>query len=399
MRIVGRQKFPPARSSARALQSGQATVLLAVVIALLFAIFTLVFELGRILIAREVAISAGERSGEAALSYLVDYARRRSDWNVAVLHAARNQQVWSTFYDDNTGVPSWLRDQAIKYLKLNLKDRSLVTQASIDAIGKNVVEFPYKEPNWPTAAIGIKMHVTIGVPLIFFGAITVPIAVETTSIVSVDSLLNIDGDANGSFIGEGGSAEFAGGVGRILGSTNKWVEPFPGFMSSKTNLVNQWWGCPNTFTSAYNYAKGRHAGMDFGIPEGTNLFAVTDGTVWFVGFYPNQIKPVGDLSVILQTNDGYWVTYMHMKSTSVTKDQHIKAGEMIGISDGDPAFHKDNPSFTGFSSGAHLHIQVAQGRFYDYPNDLDPEALLGLGAKDDPTHIHAAKGTDGVTCF
>jgi|GEM_PF-1053001 len=388
---------------AKSVQSGQAVVLIAVIIALLFAVFTLVYEVGRLLIAREVAISASQRAGEAALSYLVDYAQRRSDWNERVLHAQKNLQVWNAFYDENTGIPNWLREQAVHYAKKNLADHAnLVTQTSIDALTVKSVEFPYKDSNWPTAAIGVRMTLTIEVPLVFFGQLgspTLPITVQTISITTVDELLNAPSGGQAT-LGQGGSITEFNGVPRALlnnGAPVKWVEPFNHFADSAASLINQWWGCPKDPVSAYSYAGGRHAGMDFGVPEGTNLFAVANATVYNTGFYPNQIKPIGNNAVILKTDDGsYFVTYMHMLSINVTQGQHVNAGDLIGVSDGDPSKHKDNPSFTGFSGGAHLHFQVAQGKFYDYPYDLDPESFLGLGA--DHEHAKAPEGVNGQ-CF
>ena len=88
---------------------------------------------------------------------------------------------------------------------------------------------------------------------------------------------------------------------------------------------------------------------------------------------------------------------MHMLSINVTKGQHVNAGDVIGISDGDPKLHKDNPAFTGFSGGAHLHFQVAKGKFYDFPYDIEPEALLGLAA--DGTNAKQPPGGPGTACF
>ena len=177
----------------------------------------------------------------------------------------------------------------------------------------------------------------------------------------------------------------------IAESTVHWYEPYAHF--NEFHPVSQWWGCPATPTAAYRYAQGRHAGIDFSIPEGTNLYTVTNGTVYNAGFYSYQINPVGNNSVILKvsltlpdgsTTDGF-VTYLSMLSLNVTTGQKVKAGDLIGKSDGDPTLHP--PTFTGFSAGPHLHFQVAEGNFYDYPNDVDPEWFLGLGQPNEHGNI------------
>ncbi len=371
----------------RSYQRGQAAVLMAVVIALLFALFTLVFEVGRLLIAREVAISASRRAGEAGLSYMVDYAQRRSDWNEAVQRARRNVQVWNTFYDENTGVPKWVRDQALRYLQKNLDDHyPLVAHLNIAQLDKDAITFPYKEPNWPTSTIGLKMHVTVNIPLVLLAGLqpSVPITVETISITSVEELLGVPTDAVVS-VGAGGAAtELTGAVGKIPGSTTGWVEPFAHFAARRPGVVLQEWGCPKEVISAYNYAGGRHAGIDLAVVEGTPLYAVADGTIMYAEPYVNGKAPrVGNMSISIQTDDGYKATYLHMLNFTVKAGDRVKAGDLIGASDGDPSLHKDNPAFTGFSTGAHLHFQVSKGGVrgltIDYPYDVDPAPFLGLG--------------------
>ncbi|MHB8627094.1 MAG: peptidoglycan DD-metalloendopeptidase family protein [Aggregatilineales bacterium] len=371
----------------RKAQSGQAIVLMAVIIATLFMMFMLLFEIGRLLVARAVITSASQRAGEAALSYLVEYAQNRAEWNQVAQNALDNRQVWAVFYDTQTGVPDWLSSQAMRYLNLNLSDHlELIRKDSIDALNRSqVVTFPYKDPTWPTATIGIQLHFTVQVPLFFFtflGQPTAPITVQTTSITSVAELLGLDNSATGR-IGDAGSVELASGLHTLRPSADcpncKWVEPFANF--NNWLPIAQYWGCPSQTVSAYRYAKGRHAGIDIGIPEGTSLFAIASGTVVNAAFYPFQINPVGNNAVIIKTDDGYYITYMHMLSFNVTKGQHVNAGDLIGISDGDPKLHP--PTFTGFTSGPHLHLQIAKGNFYDYPDDTDPWPLLGLNKASD----------------
>jgi len=372
---------------------GQAAILMAVVIALLFALFTLMFEVGRLLIAREVIISATRRAGEAGLSYIVDYARNRADFNEKILAARRNTQVWQPFYEEKTGVPKFIRAQIFRYLIENLKEGQIfIPQAQIDQVGMSGIVFPYKEPNWPTSTIGATVKVTVAVPLMLLGQFgSIPITIETISITSIEEVLGIS-TTQGAVIGAGGtSSEFTGVSRPIPGSTVGWVEPFLHFNESHQKLINQFWGCPKSPVSAYSYALGRHAGMDFGVPEDSQLFAVASGTVTSTGVYPNQVKPAsGNFAVILQTEGGVRVTYMHMAEIVVKQGEQVIAGQLLGTSDGDPAKHP--PGFAGFSTGAHLHFQAAQGGpegriNFDFPFDIDPAPLLGItenGARPPP---------------
>jgi hypothetical protein len=371
---------------------GQATLLMAVVIALLFALFGLVFEVGRLLIAREMLISASRRGAEAGLSFMSDYARNRAEFDRQVFNATINNQVWVPFYEESTGLPKFVRTKMYDYLIRNLTQTpNIFPESRVKEVGLEGITFPYKEPNWPTSAIGAKMRITVSVPLFLLQgfAPSVPVTVETISLITVEELLGITADGrsippgglgNGS-LGAGGSfSEFAGVARPIPESSAGWVEPFDRFLESNRRLITQYWGCPKEEIGAYAYALGRHAGMDFSIPEGTRLYAVAKGQIVAAGPYPNQKDPkVGNMSVILETEDKTRITYLHLLEIVVTVGQEVNAGELLGTSDGDPK----RGAFAGFSSGAHLHFQVAQGGpdrgiNFDFPYDIDPLPFLGL---------------------
>jgi Flp pilus assembly protein TadG len=370
---------------------------MAIVIALLFALFTLVFEVGRLLIARQVIIAASQRAGEAGLSYLADYARNRSDFDKTILAARRNTQVWAPFYDEATGIPKFIRQQMLRYLQINLRDaQNLIPAASIDKIGVNGFGFPYKEANWPTSTLGARLQITVDVPLMLLSGLapSIPITVDTTSIVSLEEIIGIP-TAGGvldpttglpigvdiSEIGAGGSAsEFGVIAGQIEGGRPGWVEPFRGFNQGRLSLLAQAWGCPKVPEPGYNYALGRHAGMDLSVPENTQLFAVARGQIAYTGPYPNSLKPIGNFTVILQTDDGFMVSYLHMLEIVVKVGQRVEPGALLGTSDGDPRKHG---ALAGLSSGPHLHLQVATGGpktgiNYDFPYDIDPLPIMGF---------------------
>mgnify|MGYP001608619249 FL=1 len=90
-----------------------------------------------------------------------------------------------------------------------------------------------------------------------------------------------------------------------------------------------------------------HNGIDFGLPEGTEVVASADGKVI-------QSGENGDfgISVTIQHSWGQSL-YAHLKESKVSQDQEVKAGDLIGLS-----------GQTGSAFGEHLHFAVK-------PNDAD----------------------------
>ncbi len=90
-----------------------------------------------------------------------------------------------------------------------------------------------------------------------------------------------------------------------------------------------------------------HNGIDYGLPEGTEVVATADGKII-------QSGDNGDfgISVTIQHSWGQSL-YAHLKETKVSQDQEVKAGDVIGLS-----------GQTGSAFGEHLHFAVK-------PNDAD----------------------------
>ena len=90
-----------------------------------------------------------------------------------------------------------------------------------------------------------------------------------------------------------------------------------------------------------------HNGIDYGLPEGTEVVAAADGKVI-------QAGENGDfgVSVTIQHSWGQSL-YAHLKEAKVSQDQEIKAGDVIGLS-----------GKTGAAFGEHLHFAIK-------PNDAD----------------------------
>lgn len=90
-----------------------------------------------------------------------------------------------------------------------------------------------------------------------------------------------------------------------------------------------------------------HNGIDYGLPEGTEVIAAADGKV-------SKLGENGDfgISVILEHSWGQSL-YAHLKEVKVSQNQEVKAGDILGLS-----------GQTGAAFGAHLHFAIK-------PNDAD----------------------------
>lgn len=104
-----------------------------------------------------------------------------------------------------------------------------------------------------------------------------------------------------------------------------------------------------------------HGGIDYGTPEGTPLFAVTDGVVEPTGYdapgFGNYVK--------IRTKDGEELYYGHMSQKALSGGSRVKAGDLIGYSGN-----------SGNSTGPHLHFEVRKNGA-----KLDPSLFLsGAGS-------------------
>ena len=120
--------------------------------------------------------------------------------------------------------------------------------------------------------------------------------------------------------------------------------------------VTQAWGKPNP-----RYQAKRHTGIDFGMPVGTQLFAICDGVVVDTSFD----KSYGNKVVIEYTCNGvkYQDWYCHLEKAEVAKGASVKAGSNIAKSGN-----------TGNSTGPHLHLETRIAPFR-YGNDVGHPCL------------------------
>ena len=106
---------------------------------------------------------------------------------------------------------------------------------------------------------------------------------------------------------------------------------------------------------------GRHYGLDFGMPTGTKIRALTDGSITQAG----PVSGGGGNQVTLKEPGGKWFQwYMHMSKILTKKGAKVNAGDVIGLSGN-----------TVNSTTPHLHIQRMKG----YPSNdtaVDPTKWL-----------------------
>src|SRR5699024_867637 len=93
---------------------------------------------------------------------------------------------------------------------------------------------------------------------------------------------------------------------------------------------------------------GRHYGIDFGMPTGTKIRALTDGTITQAG----AVSGGGGNQITLKEPGGkYFQWYMHLSKILAKQGQKVKTGDVLGLSGN-----------TGNSTTPHLHIQRMKGR-------------------------------------
>jgi len=117
-------------------------------------------------------------------------------------------------------------------------------------------------------------------------------------------------------------------------------------------------------TTAYGkkgkmWSKGYHTGVDFAVPQGTDVVAVADGKIENA----NWGKAYG--TQLVQKVEGGWVIYAHLSKALAKPGDVVKAGQHIAESGN-----------TGNSSGAHLHFEYRSNIRWSAGKDIDPAAIL-----------------------
>ena len=119
-------------------------------------------------------------------------------------------------------------------------------------------------------------------------------------------------------------------------------------------------------TTAYKklgkmWSKGYHTGVDFAVPQGTDILAVADGKV----ANANWGKAYGTHIVQKVEGQDVWVIYAHLSKSLVKIGDEVKKGQHIGESGN-----------TGNSSGPHLHFEVRDGARWSTSKAQDPKEVL-----------------------
>ncbi len=97
----------------------------------------------------------------------------------------------------------------------------------------------------------------------------------------------------------------------------------------------------------FKYPSGKestsmHAGIDFGVPAGTEVRACGDGKVVMA-----EDRITTGYSVIIEHLPGLYSLYYHMNELKVSEGQNVKSGDLIGLS-----------GARGFATGPHLHWEI-----------------------------------------
>jgi murein DD-endopeptidase MepM/ murein hydrolase activator NlpD len=122
----------------------------------------------------------------------------------------------------------------------------------------------------------------------------------------------------------------------------------------------------------YQYVSGGastsiHAGIDYGVPRGTEVRACAAGRVVLARF-----RIVTGNSVVVEHMPGVYSIYYHLDRISAGEGRLVSAGTLLGLS-----------GSTGLSTGPHLHWEIRASGENSDPDAfmaravLDKDALLG----------------------
>jgi murein DD-endopeptidase MepM/ murein hydrolase activator NlpD len=101
--------------------------------------------------------------------------------------------------------------------------------------------------------------------------------------------------------------------------------------------------------------KAFHGGVDFGLPEGTPIYASGDGVVTEAG-----LKGGFGRAVVIRHDDGLVTLYAHTSKILVTVGTRVRQGQLIA-----------RVGSTGRATGPHLHFEFRKGEA-----TIDPMTLI-----------------------
>ena len=151
----------------------------------------------------------------------------------------------------------------------------------------------------------------------------------------------------------------------VIGNA-KYVWPTPGYTT-----ITSYFGKRVSPTSG---ASSYHSGVDIGAPQGSNLIAITDGTITFTGFLGG-----GGYTITL-SNNNMKITYCHVSPNYIVKEGDlIKKGQVLGYVGpknvygvpGNQYYDEYGRPTNGATTGPHLHLGVRVNGDY-----IDPLSLF-----------------------
>ena len=129
---------------------------------------------------------------------------------------------------------------------------------------------------------------------------------------------------------------------------------FGAFVAPVSSPVSDVFGTARVFN---NEVQGRHLGLDFAAPAGTEVHAINRGTVilarplYFEGGF-----------VVIDHGQGLMSLYLHLSEFKVKEGDQVDAGQLIALSGG-----------SGRATGPHLHLAIRWQGVY-----VNPAILLKL---------------------
>ena len=163
----------------------------------------------------------------------------------------------------------------------------------------------------------------------------------------------------------------------VVSNKQEITKPIDKIIVNSTPTSTLGWGWPTIspyiVNSRFGYRWGRlHAGIDItGCGFGSPIFSATSGVVSQVvsgcadsGYYGSSCGSGYGNHVVVRANNGYYVTYAHIKSNiPVSVGQVVGQGTIVG--------YMGN---SGSSTGTHLHFQIntTGGQIWDRATAVDP---------------------------
>jgi murein DD-endopeptidase MepM/ murein hydrolase activator NlpD len=113
------------------------------------------------------------------------------------------------------------------------------------------------------------------------------------------------------------------------------------------------------------WKSGKHTGVDFAVPTGTDILAACDGVVQ----RNNWGKAYGKQVIVKAKINGknLWMIYAHCSKTFVKAGAKVTKGQHIA-----------EVGSTGNSSGPHLHFEVRNGARWSASKDVNPQPVLDI---------------------